>query len=121
MLDLTVAERLATAMAWHNGGQPDMVETRNPARHGVAGAAANKPRCRRVTQSFGHSQQGPCAGDLRRRCAGRPAQPNKRNPLRILQRTERVSLLSRHRPPPYRSTTMALMALVIGIGHCGHL
>src|SRR3954463_14803231 len=83
-----------------------MVETRDPARHGIAGMAANKLRCRRVTQSFGHSQQSPGTSDLRRRCAGRPAQPNKRDPLRILQRTERVPLLSRHRPPPHRSTTI---------------
>jgi hypothetical protein len=76
---------MAAAMARHEGGQSGMVETRNPTRHGVADAASNKLRGRRVTPSFGHGQQRPSTGDLRGRCAGRPAQPNKRNPLRILQ------------------------------------
>ena len=108
LLDLAVAEPLAAAMARHHGGQPGMVETRNPARHSVAGAAANKPRGGRVTQSFGHSQQGPSTRHPRRRCAGRAAQPDKQGPLRSLQRTQRVLLLSRHRPPPQRS--IAIMA-----------
>jgi len=48
LLDLTLAERLAAAMAQHDCGQPGMVETRHPTRHGVADAAADKLRCRRV-------------------------------------------------------------------------
>jgi hypothetical protein len=39
---------MAAAVAWHNCGQPDIVEARNPARHGVAGVAADKLRSRRV-------------------------------------------------------------------------
>nr|WP_204848272.1 hypothetical protein [Rhodopila globiformis] len=87
MLDLAIANRMATAMARHDGGQPGMVETRNPARHGIAGAAANKLRSRRVTLSSSHSQQSPSTADLRRRGAGRAAQSNQRNPLGIPQRT----------------------------------
>jgi hypothetical protein len=73
LLGITVVNRMAAAMARHHGGQPDMVETRNPARHGVAGAPAGKIRGCRVTLSFGHSQQGPSTRHLCGRCAGRPA------------------------------------------------
>ena len=77
LLDLAVAEGLAAAMARHDCSQPGMVETRNPARHDVASATANKLRGHRLTQAFGHSQQGPYADNLRRRCADRSTQPNK--------------------------------------------
>src|SRR5215212_8989967 len=106
LFDLAIANRMAAAMARHHCGQPSIVETRDPTRHGVAGAAADKGRGRRVIQPFGHSQQGPGTCNLRCRCAGRPAQPNQRDPLRILQRTERLLLLSGHQPPPHRSTTI---------------